>query len=289
MFYGDHDIPLYIGKSVNIKDRVLSHFSSDIRNGTEMKISQQIKRIETKQTAGELGALLLEAELIKKQLPLYNRQLRVKRQFVGLTIRTDENAYCVLDTKTVTSITPDDLQAFTPEGNAGAGEKILGFFKSVKQAKDFLQTITEEHMLCGKLLGLEKTRSGCFGYRLDRCKGACLQKELSVSYNMRLLQALQSITIKPWPFAGPVLIEERNELTEHYEYFLIDKWCFLGSTTDPNETMIGVNNQDIQFDLDIYKILKRYLMNPSNFKRVKTLNIGSSDYPFRPELGVLIS
>jgi DNA polymerase-3 subunit epsilon len=56
--------PLYIGKSVNIKKRVLSHFGRDHAESKEFKISQSVERIEFRQTAGELAALLLESRLI---------------------------------------------------------------------------------------------------------------------------------------------------------------------------------------------------------------------------------
>ena len=54
LFFGKEEMPLYIGKSINIRNRVLDHFSSDIRSPLEMKISQQIERIETITTAGVL-------------------------------------------------------------------------------------------------------------------------------------------------------------------------------------------------------------------------------------------
>ncbi|MGZ4999571.1 MAG: exonuclease domain-containing protein [Methylomonas sp.] len=44
LFYGENDLPLYIGKSVNIRQRVLSHFSADHRNNKEMSLSQQLRR-----------------------------------------------------------------------------------------------------------------------------------------------------------------------------------------------------------------------------------------------------
>jgi DNA polymerase-3 subunit epsilon len=63
LFFGKSEIPLYIGKSINIKDRVLSHFINDVDSSTELEISQQIERIETIETGGELSALLLESEI----------------------------------------------------------------------------------------------------------------------------------------------------------------------------------------------------------------------------------
>ncbi len=289
IFFGENNLPLYIGKSINIKERVLSHFASDIRNSVEMRISQQIQRIETITTAGELGALFLESRLIKERLPLYNRQLRRKQQLVALTINTDSNGYEVLGTETVAEITPERLHGFSPPSE-DAGKhlpRIIGFFKSIKQSKDFLSTIARDYELCEKKLGLEKTDAACFGYRLDRCKGACLGKEKSIFYNARQLQALHALKIKPWPFPGPIMIEEKNEFAEKYECFFVDKWCFMGST-DSVSSWENLRDKSLVFDLDMYKILRRHLAKPSNIRSVKTIPSDMMQNLFSPELGVTI-
>lgn len=285
-FYGDNDIPLYIGKSVNIKDRVLSHFTADIHSSTEMKISQQIKRIETIQTAGELGALLLESKLIKEHLPLYNQRLRLKQQMVGLMKETDSDGYDRLSITNVQTITPADLAVFSKH-EENPGKKILGFFRTSRQAKEYLTTIAKEHTLCEKLLGLEKTTTACFGYRIDRCKGACLTKETPLFYNIRLLEALTSISIKPWPFSGPIVIEEKNELMEKYEYFLIDKWCYLGNTDSMTKEFDTLAAIPKTFDLDMYKIIKRFIMNPANQRKIRQLPAIKNGFQ-SPDLGVMI-
>ena len=58
LFYGENDLSLYVGKSTHIKQRVLSRFLSDHRHNKEMSLSQQLRRIEYIETAGEIGALL---------------------------------------------------------------------------------------------------------------------------------------------------------------------------------------------------------------------------------------
>lgn len=78
LFYGENDMPLYIGKSVNIRQRVLSHFSADHQHNKEMSLSQQLRRIDWIETGGELGALLTEAKLIKQLMPVHNQRLRRK-------------------------------------------------------------------------------------------------------------------------------------------------------------------------------------------------------------------
>ena len=77
VFHGETgDLPLYIGKSVNIRARLLSH----LRNADEARLLRQTQRISYTRTAGEIGALLLEAQMIKQQHPLFNQKLRRNRQ-----------------------------------------------------------------------------------------------------------------------------------------------------------------------------------------------------------------
>jgi DNA polymerase III subunit epsilon len=76
LFYGENELPLYIGKSNNLRKRVLAHFSGDYTSPRELELSQQTERIEWIETAGELGALLQEAMLIKQLMPTHNQQLR---------------------------------------------------------------------------------------------------------------------------------------------------------------------------------------------------------------------
>ena len=84
IFHGESDtLPLYIGKSVNIRSRVLSH----LRTPDEAAMLRQSRRITWFQTAGEMGALLLEARLIKEQQPLFNKRLRRNRQLCSLQPR----------------------------------------------------------------------------------------------------------------------------------------------------------------------------------------------------------
>ena len=94
LFFGEsRSLPLYIGKSINIRERVLSHFSSDHASTKEMRISQEITHIEWIETAGEFSALMLESKLIKERQPIYNRQLRRERKLCSWRIATDANQH----------------------------------------------------------------------------------------------------------------------------------------------------------------------------------------------------
>lgn len=258
IFYDGQNMPLYIGKSINIKDRVLSHFSSDIHSATEMNISQQIERIETISTAGELGALILESQLIKKMLPVYNKKSRIKRELIALRKVTDKDGYDTVQME-IFQQQPDNL------------ESILGLFKSRKQAKAYLSELAKEYELCEKLLGLEKTNNACFAYRLGRCKGACVGKEKSFAYNIKYISAFSKTKITPWPFSEAIIIEE-SDVADRHEYFIIDKWCMVASIrTDAEGNKKTTLDEDIVFDLDLYRIIQSYLKKPLSRHWVKPI------------------
>ena len=76
LFYAENQLPLYVGKAKDIRQRVLSHFAADHSSAKEMAMAQQVRRIDWIETAGEIGALLKEAALVKQLQPTANRLLR---------------------------------------------------------------------------------------------------------------------------------------------------------------------------------------------------------------------
>lgn len=251
IFYDNKNVPLYIGKSIDVKKRIQSHFSVSA-SPTDFKLSSQTSYIETRKTCGELEALILESNLIKKFSPLYNRLLRNKKQIVIAELEDSSQNFLKVNLKTVDEIAQDSLK------------NIIGTFKSVKQAKIYLTQKALNFSLCDKLLGLQKTNSSCFGFTLGRCKGACLGRENYLKYNLRVTGAFFKDKFKPWPFSGPIGYLEKN--SEEETLHLIDKWCYLGKVSkNSSEIPTGKNNT---IDVDLYKILVRFLLSPKNFHKI---------------------
>lgn len=272
IFYGENNMPLYIGKSINLRDRVASHFSGDHSSAKEMNISQQLRSIETISTAGELGALLKEATLVKQMMPLYNRHLRnAKKLTIARKTKTKEG-YDTIKLEDVSTIGIDDI------------EDIVAIFRTKQQAKEKLADIANKYALCEKILGIEKGKGSCFGYKIEQCHGACIGEELPIKYNLRFTEAFYNLKIKSWPFPGPIMIEEYDAVEQRREVFVIDKWCLINGTinTEPLEDMNqetftksvlnSLNREDIIFDYDTYKILVRYLFDKRNQQSIKVLS-----------------
>ena len=250
LFYGENDIPLYVGKSVKLRQRVLSHFNADHKLYKEMRLSQQLHRIEVRDTAGEIGALLLEAQLVKALQPVHNRLLRRQGDLCAWRLKEDEQGNAVLS---LINASDHDF---------GRAERLYGLFRSKRKAEATLRELAESHQLCLVQLGLEG-RSGqnkpCFNWQLKRCKGVCVGKEAASFHRARLEAALASLRVKTWPYEGAVgLVEGQGERTDIH---LVDNWCYLGTARSEDELQSLLDHAPARpaFDIDTYKILNRAL------------------------------
>jgi DNA polymerase-3 subunit epsilon len=92
-FLDEKGKPLYIGKSQNIRKRVISHFSRDIQEERFLEMKQKIHDINYELTGSELIAMILESNEIKRFFPPYNIAQRKKKYRYGIYQHTDENGY----------------------------------------------------------------------------------------------------------------------------------------------------------------------------------------------------
>ncbi|KVD74845.1 DNA polymerase III subunit epsilon [Burkholderia sp. ABCPW 14] len=72
--FGDDDVPLYVGRSVRVRQRLRALLTGERRSSREMRLAQLVRRVEWRETGGELGALLAEADWIAALAPSFNRR-----------------------------------------------------------------------------------------------------------------------------------------------------------------------------------------------------------------------
>lgn len=229
---------VYIGKSVNIRHRVMSH----LRTPDEAQMLQRTTQIDFERTGGEIGALLRENQLIKQWQPVFNQQLRRAREMCSFSLESGV-----------------PLLVFASERDFASSDGLYGLFASRKAALETLRDVAQDCGLCSALTGLEKVARGrpCFAYQLARCRGACVGLESTAGHAQRLREALEPIRIVRWPYEGAVgIVEESDGLRQ---VSLVDRWCYLGMRGEGKQRRGKL--PAASFDMDVYRILARPMLD----------------------------
>lgn len=265
-FYDENDQLLYLGKNKNLYQRIQSHFGTDNHSPKAQHLSQQCHRLEWTETAGELGAVLLEQQQQLKLGPV-GINAKVNKPYVSYFSRANNQGYVSLHQ--VDQIDPLKFKQY------------FGLFASVRQGNKALTQIASRYDLCPGLLGLETYDKQCSQYAAGYCKGACCGAEDPLLYNLRQLQALSSLQLKPWPWQGPILVQEKNSFSGLQESHLINYWTHLhtwvenGCHDDISHIENELNdylNQQIDwtdvFNLDNYRLFNKMLLDPKQKLRI---------------------
>lgn len=258
LFFDAQRRPLYIGKSKHLRTRVLAHFTAALSRPREMTLSQQIADIEWMVTAGETGALLLEARLIKEQLPSLNIKRRRSRELFAWQAALPGDPRAPLVPRLISG----------PDLALGVQGDLFGPFRSRRDALKLLEAVATEHRLCRGVLGTEKTAPDkpCLAYRIRQCAGACVGEQSMAQHNLTLLTALARVKVERWSFEGPIGLKEGDEL------HVLHEWRYMGTARNESEVAELLLSSRPAFDLDTYKILTKALASArrEHLVRLKT-------------------
>lgn len=252
-FLGDGGAQLYVGKSRNLRRRVMSHFQNDHRDRRSLQMVQQIRDVQLAVTAGELGALLFESAEIKRLQPLYNRRLRKQRELLTWALAGE----------------PGELHIELLQHHAlRPGLRHVGLFRSRHQARQWLLEQARERRLCLRVLGLEEGEGACFAYQLGRCAGACCGEEPRSAHDRRLLAGAERLQTQAWPWNGPVALVERDEQHGLTQWHVLDQWRHLGTVDQLDHAQPLLAARRGGFNLDTYHILLGHLRRHPNMEIV---------------------
>lgn len=250
-FYGVSDLPIYIGKGKDIRARVRSHFSSDHRSANDQRLSTEIMRIEYEETAGELGALLREATLVKLRMPLRNHRLRrnLEVTFVRLQDLNESPQFLALD-----------------EVDFAECKQLFGPFPTKSRARAILLGLAADNALCWHVLSAKKTEGPCFAFQIHRCRGYCVGLEALAQHNLRLLAALTPHQFRDWPARGAIAIKEAHPEHGWEQVHVFNQWHYLGSAraeADLHDLLSATVERS--FDVDIYRLLVKFFDEDGRF------------------------
>lgn len=236
---------IYVGKSKNIKKRLIQHFTND--NKKSKKIQLEVVSVSYEETGNDLIAQLKESQEIKQLKPIFNHALKNNIFQSQLYSYIDKSGYINLKIEKVPIEKEEE-------------KNIITTFTNYQQGRSFLYKITDEFHLCQKLNHLEKTDGSCFNHDLKMCNGACIQSETSVNYNLRVQKFIDKSS---YEFDDMLLIDKGRSIEEH-SVILIENGIYKGygffnlnfqiNNPEVLKSIINVmeNNRDTQHIIQSY-------------------------------------
>ncbi|MGY8933778.1 MAG: exonuclease domain-containing protein [Flavobacteriales bacterium] len=227
---------IYVGKSKNIKKRLIQHFTND--NKKSKKIQLEVVSVSYEETGNDLIAQLKESQEIKKLKPIFNHALKTTIFQSQLYSYMDENGYANLRIEKVPMEQEEEKNLITT-------------FTNYQQAKSLLYKITDEFHLCQKLNHLEKTEGACFNHGLKTCHGACIELETPFDYNTRVQKFIDKSS---YEFDHMLLIDKGRSIQEHSVILI------------KNGTYRGYGFFNLNFQINNPEVLKS-IINPMENNR----------------------
>jgi len=241
---------IYVGKAINIKKRVLSHFYD--KKNKEYLLGQETFHIDYEVTGNELCALLLESQYIQQYFPKFNRAQKMP-----------VHTYAIVGYENRKGITQ---LAIAKTKYRGAPNEVT---YTKQQATEKIIALCKIFELCPKYCGLQATEERCSHYSLTHCKGVCDGDEKTTTYNKRVQKALSSLIQEEESY----VIKEKGRTTNEEAFVLVTDGVYRGYGYIPDTEQVS----DLD-DFENYLVAQKSTYHTtvilrSYFKKPRTRNI----------------
>ena len=152
-----NDNILYVGKAVVLKNRVKQYFQKNNKTTRIEKMVSLIDHFEYIVTDNEAEALILECNLIKKNMPKFNVLLKDDKTYPYIKIDVKSDYPNVFITRKFQN---DGAKYFGPYASSGAAKEMLDFIKGrfqIRQCKNF-----------------KSNQRACLNYHIKKCLAPCM-------------------------------------------------------------------------------------------------------------------
>lgn len=179
MMHDVNDVILYVGKAVNLHNRVRSYFRTIRGRGPQIiKMVSQIARFEYIVTDSELEALVLENNLIKEHSPKYNTLLKDDKTYPYIKVTVSENYPRILFSR---EMKKDKNKYFGPYTSAGAVKETIELLNKLFRLRTCNRRLPRD-------FGVERP---CLNYHIEQCCGPCIGNVPEEEYQEYVKKALE--------------------------------------------------------------------------------------------------
>lgn len=231
IMYNKENEIIYVGKSISLKNRVRSYFVKNHKNKKVETLVSQIYRFEYIIVNNETESLVLEANLIKKNRPKYNINLKDDKQYPYIKITNEEFPKIMK----VRELKNDKSLYFGPFPDVSDLEELIEISILLYKIRDCKINFDN-----GKLL-----KRPCMSYYIDRCDAPCVANIDKFDYDKSVSEVIKFLSGN-YIDAKNLLIEKMKEASSKKEY----------------ET--AIKYRDYSFNID--KLFEKQIFNIKKFK-----------------------
>ena len=172
------DTIIYVGKAVNLKNRVRQYFRESTKHTAKIKqMVSHISYFEYIITDSELEALVLECNLIKEHSPKYNTMLKDDKTYPYIKVTVSEDFPRVLFSR---QMKKDHSRYFGPYSSAGAVKDTIELMNKLYQLRTCNRSLPKD---CGN-------DRACLNYHIKQCLAPCQGYISKEEYHTHIEQAL---------------------------------------------------------------------------------------------------
>ena len=174
-----HDTILYVGKAINLRNRVRSYFRENIGRGPMIdKMVTLIARFEYIVTDSELEALVLENNLIKEYSPKYNTLLKDDKTYPYIKVTLGEDFPRILFSR---EMKKDKSKYFGPYTSAAAVKDTIELLNKLYQLRTCNKSLPKE-------IGKDRP---CLNYHIKQCLAPCQGYISKEEYRQQIAGAME--------------------------------------------------------------------------------------------------
>ena len=201
----DKDVILYVGKAINLHNRVRSYFRENIGRGPAIdQMVSLIARFEYIVTDSELEALVLENNLIKENSPKYNTLLKDDKTYPYIKVTVGEDYPRILFSRTMKK---DKSRYFGPYTSAAAVKDTIELLNKLYQLRTCNRVLPRD-------IGIERP---CLNYHIKQCLAPCQGYVSKEEYRQQVAGALEFLNGNYSPILKD-LEEKMNKAAEAMEF-----------------------------------------------------------------------
>ena len=238
---------IYVGKAINLKNRVRSYFRKTEKTERIKRMVSLIDHFEYIVVDNETEALILECNLIKKNRPRFNVLLKDDKTYPYIKIDVKSDYPNVIITRKVVN---DGAKYFGPYANPGAAKEMLDFIKQkykIRQCKNFRS----------------ETRA-CLNYHINRCLGPCMGYISKEDYRNQIdeiIDILEGKVDKVLKDLQKQMLEEANNMNFEKAAYIRDRMLAIervnekqkvSNITENNIDVIGISKSEMEVCIEIF-------------------------------------